>query len=248
VNQDPLVRTVDPLSARRQLQRRGPARVAAHPLWTEASDRLADRLSYIRVDGAVRVDYGVELLGQSIQQPPGSVDMIWSVGLLAYLSDARSTLSFWAQLLKPGGLLMFCTLGPDSFRPLALALGDERHERHVPGFPDMHDVGDALVSLRMANPVMDVERIMLTYSTAEAALADLRALGGNPLLARAGGLSGRAWRQRVLSALESLRQGALIEIPVELVFGHAWAGQPRTDPATEAHPIRWQDKPTKKFG
>lgn len=236
---------VDPLSVRRQLQRRGPTHVASHPLWQEASDRLSDRLSYIRATSTVRVDHGVALLGHSIQQPLGSVDIIWSVGLLAYLSDVRSTLSFWAQLLKPGGLLMFCTLGPDSFRPLALALGDQHHVRHVPGFPDMHDLGDALVSLRMTNPVMDVERVSLTYSSAEAALSDLRALGGNPLAGRPSGLRGRAWRQRVIAALESLGQGSRIEIPVELVFGHAWAAQPKVQGATEIHPIHWQDKPTK---
>lgn len=174
---------------------------------------------------------------------PHSLQLIWSVGLLAYLSDLRGTLGFWSSLLKPHGLLMFATLGPDSFRSLALALNDHDQLRHVPAYPDMHDIGDALIGLRLADPVMDAEWFDFTYSTAESALADIRLLGGNPLIARPLGLRGRAWRDRVLGALESLRTEGLIRLRIELVFGHAWSPDPdvrnKRSEATEPQPIQW---------
>ena len=220
---DPLIRSIDPHAVRAQLTRRSPAAVSAHPLWQEAAARLADRLSYIRAPEGARLDYGIAQFGQSISATPGSLGMIVSVGLLAYLSDQRATLEFWARALAPGGLLMFCSLGPDSFRPLALALGDLDQTRHAAGYPDMHDLGDALVGLRMANPVMDVEWLTLTYADPESALNDLRLIGGNPMFGRGKGLRGRAWRDRVLAALSTLEKQGRIEIPVEFVFGHAWA-------------------------
>lgn len=246
MQKDPLVRMVDPQSVRQQLSRRGPRAVASHPLWAEAHARMLDRFSYIRMQPESRLDYGIAEFGQPIEKPDQGFDLIWSVGLLAHLSDLRSTLGFWAKALAPEGLLMIATLGPDSFRPLALALGDSSQERHVPGYPDMHDIGDALVSFGLANPVMDAEWIELSYSSAESALQDLRLLGGNPLAGRPNGLGPKTWRARVLAAIESLRRGDEIRLPVELVFGHAWAPSPKPQglggDQENLKPVRWVGK------
>jgi hypothetical protein len=53
---------------------------------------------------------------------------------------------------------------------------------------------------------MDMEQITVTYDTAQALLADVRAFGGNPLATRRRGLVGRAAWQRMLDALESQRR------------------------------------------
>jgi malonyl-CoA O-methyltransferase len=233
---------------RLQLTRRGLGQIAAHPIWQEASQRLQERLTYIKADQSIRLDHGIGQYGQAMNPAPGSLQMIWSVGLLAYLADIRSTLGFWAQALQPGGLLMFTTLGPDSFRGLAIALKDAGQARHVLGYPDMHDIGDALVGLKMTNPVMDAEWVNLTYASAESALADIRALGGNALAGRPSALCGRAWRGRVLDALESLRADGRIVLRLELIFGHAWAGIPKQSQTTESVPvstIRWMGKTPK---
>lgn len=228
---------------RHQIARRSPAAIAQHPLWQEAQARLADRFAYIRQAEGPRLDHGIAQYGLPMHIAPRSVQLIWSVGLLAYLSDLRGTLGFWSSLLKPQGLLMFATLGPDSFRSLALALDDHNHLRHVPAYPDMHDIGDALIGLRLADPVMDAEWFDFTYTTPESALADIRLLGGNPLVSRPHGLRGRAWHDRVVGALESLRTQGLIRLRIELVFGHAWSPDPdsqgkKPDPA-EPQPIHW---------
>jgi SAM-dependent methyltransferase len=236
---------VDPKSVRQQLSRRGLDEIAAHVLWAEAQARMLDRFSYIRVEPQHRLDYGIAQLGQPIEKPAEGFDLIWSVGLLAYLSDLRSTLGFWAKALAPGGLLMVATLGPDSFRSLAIALGDASQERHVPGYPDMHDIGDAFVSFGLSNPVMDAEWIELSYSSAESALQDLRLLGGNPLAARPKGLCTTRWHARVFTAIESLRKDGKIRFTVELVFGHAWAPSPRQgnlDAESDLKPVRWLGK------
>lgn len=238
MREDPLIRSVDPEAVRHQLSRRNPAEISAHFLWCEAANRMKDRLSYIRVADGLHIDHGIAQFGRALGQSPASAMAIYSVGLLAYLSDARATLAYWAQMLRPGGLLMFCTLGPESFRSLALALNDPDQSIHVPGYPDMHDLGDALTSLGMADPVMDAERITLSYSSAESALDDLRALGGNPLIGRARGCRGRSFRKAVLAALDGLRTDGVIPIRIELVFGHAWAREPRP-PKADVAPIRW---------
>lgn len=234
---------------RLQLGRRGLVQISDHPVWREARARLEDRFSYIRCDQRQRLDHGIAQYGQPMHIDPSSIQLVWSVGLLAYLADIRTTLGFWSRSLAPGGLAMFATLGPDSFRRFALALGDASQQRHVQGYPDMHDIGDALMASGMVDPVMDAEWITLTYSDAAAALADLRALGGNALAGRDARLHTPAWRHRLLSAMESLREGDRIALRVELVFGHAWKADPaargKRPSAGEPQPIRFVGSPPK---
>ena len=237
---------------RLQMQRRDPLRVAQHPLWQEVESRLKERLAPIRVDESARMNHGIAEFGRAMNPSPGSLSMIWSVGLLAYLSNPTTTFGFWRQALKPGGLLMFATLGPDSFRALALALGDPAQSVHVAGYPDMHDLGDALIHSRFADPVMDAEWVTLSYATAESALKDLRLLGGNALMGRPSGLRGRAWRERVLKAFEALQHDEKLHLQVEMVFGHAWRAEekpanPRQERTKDQiQPIRWSGRAPEK--
>ena len=69
----------------------------------------------------------------------------------------------------------------------------------------MHDWGDMLVHAGFAEPVMDMERIVLTWADAEAALAELRTLGRNLHPARFRALRGRAWRRALLRGLARCR-------------------------------------------
>jgi malonyl-CoA O-methyltransferase len=70
---------------------------------------------------------------------------------------------------------MFSCLGPDTLRELralyaALGWPPPAHE-----FTDMHDWGDMLVASGFAEPVMDMERITLSFATPSAAGGAARA-------------------------------------------------------------------------
>ncbi|UCE30410.1 MAG: SAM-dependent methyltransferase, partial [Burkholderiales bacterium] len=136
---------------------------------------------------------------------------------------------------RPGGLLMFSALGVDSLRELRAAGASTMT------FQDMHDIGDALLAVGFAEPVMDMETLNLGYRSTEALVADLRALGGNALRARRAGLAGRRWLRQAHSALhEHCRKpaGDGHGLTFEVVYGHAWAPKPRGMPQGYA-PVRF---------
>jgi malonyl-CoA O-methyltransferase len=139
-------------------------------------------------------------------------------------------------VLAVGGLLTFSTLGPDTLKELRAAFGPNDPHPRTLRFVDMHDVGDLLVALGFADPVMDMEMLTLTYPGADALFRDLRWTGArNALRDRQRGLTGRRRWERVATALESSRTEAGIPITWEVVYGHAWKAEPtRTD---EGHPI-----------
>ena len=66
------------------------------------------------------------------------------------------------RLLRPGGLLLFTTFGPDTLKELRAAWQAADGGVHVHDFIDMHDLGDALVHQGFAEPVVDTERFAVT--------------------------------------------------------------------------------------
>ena len=97
--------------------------------------------------------------------PPASVDMLWANMALHEAADPQALLGQWHSALKVGGFLMFSCLGPDTaieLRELYKQLGwpPAGHD-----LTDMHDWGDMLVQAGFAEPVMDMERITLTWDS-----------------------------------------------------------------------------------
>ena len=162
--------------------------------------------------------------------PPASVDMLWANMALHEADDPQALLAQWHSALKVGGFLMFSCLGPDTaieLRELYQHLGWPAAGHDL---TDMHDWGDMLVQAGFAEPVMDMERITLTYETPERLLQELRGLGRNFHPARFAGLRGRQWRARLESELaQRLKLGpdGRLSLTFEVIYGHALKPQPK---------------------
>lgn len=162
--------------------------------------------------------------------PAGSADMLWANMALHESADPQALLAQWHQALKVNGFLMFSCLGPDTakeLREVYVQLGwpPAGHE-----LTDMHDWGDMLVQTGFAEPVMDMERITLTYATPARLLQDLAELGRNFHPARFPALRGRAWKARLEDALgRHLVKGedGRLSLTFEVIYGHALKAPPK---------------------
>lgn len=154
---------------------------------------------------------------------PGSFAFVWSNLAAHWFARPRRTWRAIGVSLRPGGLLMFSTFGPDTLRELRQAWASSGNGVPVMPFADMHNVGDALVHAGFSAPVMDMELLTLTYPDAEALFADLRGQGAtDPRPGRFAGLRGPRWQAARVTALEGARRGERLEITLEVVYGHAW--------------------------
>jgi malonyl-CoA O-methyltransferase len=141
----------------------------------------------------------------------------------------------WARVLRSDGLLMFSCFGPDTLVELRDVFQALQMSSRVLPFVDLHDYGDMLQAAGMATPVMDMEKITLTYANAAALLADVRAFGGNPLQNRPRGLQGRQQWQQMLKLLDQRRDSdGRIRLTVEVIYGHAFRPVPRRNSQGEA--------------
>ena len=129
-------------------------------------------------------------------------------------------------MLRPGGLLMFATFGPDTLKELRASWSVADGMTHVSRFIDMHDIGDALVRARFADPVMDVENFTLTYSDVRGLMRDLKQLGAhNATTGRPHGLTGKGRLRAMTAAYEQYRHDGLLPATYEVAYGHAWVPQ-----------------------
>lgn len=160
----------------------------------------------------------------------GSIDLVWSNLALHWLREPAQGLVEFRRVLRPGGLVMFTLLGPDTLLELREIVPGRTHL-----FPDMHDVGDWLVQAGFSAPVMDMERITLSYPDPESLLRDLRATGQTAALPATGlGLGGRQRLSELKQRLSARACKGRIDVTAEIVYGHAWvADQPRRAPARD---------------
>jgi malonyl-CoA O-methyltransferase len=163
-------------------------------------------------------------------------DLVWSNLALQWVNDLPRALAEFRRVLKVGGLLSFTTFGPDTLREVRSAFAGLDGRTHTSRFIDMHDIGDMLIHAGFADPVMDMEYVTLTFATPDAMLGELKAIGAtNRTRGRPRGLMGRGRWSRAVARLEALRHDGRIPATFEVVYGHAWKGEPRTTP--EGHAI-----------
>lgn len=152
-----------------------------------------------------------------------SVELIMSNLTLQWCNGLDAALAEFKRVLKPGGAVLFTSFGPDTLRELRTSWAAVDGYNHVNSFLDMHDIGDAMVRAGLAEPVMDVEQINLTYAEVKGLVQDLKTLGAHNVTAgRSRGLMGRGRWQRMQDAYEQYRHKGLLPATYEVIYGHAW--------------------------
>jgi malonyl-CoA O-methyltransferase len=201
---------------RRQLERQRP-------------DGLLARLRGRRAPLVVEADF------ERLPYAAHAFDVLWSNLALHWHVAPHRVLPEWSRVVRVGGLVAFSAFGPDTLREVGDVLRTLDDAPRVMPFTDMHDYGDMLIAAGFATPVVDVERLTLTYSTAASFWKDVRALGGLPWPPKSPGLRGREVARRIDDALGRQRDAeGRLALTFEVIFAHAWKGEPRITRAGEA--------------
>ena len=184
--------------------------------WSQNLLKLAGSLDAIRVCADP----------ERLPLPSQVADLIISNLTWHWLDDPAHCLREWRRLLKPGGLLLFTTCGPDTFYELRASFAGVDEQAHVHLFLDMHDIGDAMMAAQFADPVMQAERLCFTYSSPAKFFRDLRATGvTNALKERRRSLTGKNRWQRMLAEYDKFSTPESgWPATVEVIYGLGWAG------------------------
>lgn len=166
-------------------------------------------------------------------------DLVFSNLMLQWLVPPDAALAEISRVLKPGGLLLLSSFGPETLRELRTAWEAGDAGVHVNDFIDVHDLGSALARAGFIEPVLDVDRHLRHYGDVHTLMRELKALGAHNLdERRARGLTGRGAFQRMNAAYEAQRQPAGLPVTWQVVYAVAWShpdARPTRPPAGEVH-------------
>ena len=164
-----------------------------------------------------------------------SVDLAFSNLALQWSFDLPALFMELRRVMKAGAMLVFSCYGPDTLHELRQAWRSVDDLPHVHDFPDMHDIGDELLTAGFAEPVMDVERLTLEYPDVLSLLRELKATGApNAATQRFRGLTGRSKLQAMQQAYEKFSLNGRYPASYEIIFGATFAPQ-------EGQPVRSPD-------
>ena len=175
--------------------------VSGFQMWQ--SKALSNWRSLFRVDTGRFADY--QATGK-FDLADNSVDLVFSDLLLQDLPDPKHFLQECFRVLREGGLITFSYLGPDTAKELRAAELKTLKLKNLLSPWDMHDMGDALLAERFADPVMDMEYLTLDYENPELMMADIEAL------------------KLINSTMQDQSKNDVLpkKLTLEVVYGHAW--------------------------
>jgi malonyl-CoA O-methyltransferase len=139
--------------------------------------------------------------------PDNSVDLVFSDLLMQDLPDPKHFLKECWRVLREGGLITFSYLGPDTGKELRSATIPELRLQNLLSPWDMHDMGDALLTERFSDLVMDMEYLTLDCEKPDLLLRDVSAL------------------KLIHSTPFEITEMSVLppKLTLEVVYGHAWA-------------------------
>ncbi len=151
-------------------------------------------------------------------------DLVFANQLLHWSHDLSVTMKEIKRILKPGGLLLFSTLGPDTFKEVKNAWMHVDNYAHVNTFLDMHDFGDILMRCRFVDVVVDMEYLTARYQSVLSIAKDLKAQGvKNIHNERRRGLTTKNQWQKFTHQYELQRtESGHLPLTYEVVYGQAF--------------------------
>lgn len=151
-----------------------------------------------------------------------SFDLIISNLMLPWSPDMMETFGSCLRALKKNGLFIFTTVGIDTLKELRHAFSEVDAHDHVNTFYDMHEIGDGMVQVGFADPVVDMEYLTVTYKNLSRLFEDLKKSGSHvlPAQSRQGLYAPKQW-QKMCDAYQKNADG-VYPATIEIIYGHAF--------------------------
>ncbi len=154
-----------------------------------------------------------------------SVDVLFSNLCLQWVEDLPAAFAGFRRVLKPDGLLLCSTFGPQTLIELRESFGHADEAPHISPFASIAEFGDALMRAGFRNPVLDRDLDVHGHPDMTALMRELRAIGAtNALQQRRRALTGRARFAAAAAHYEQFRGAdGLLPASWETITAMAWS-------------------------
>ena len=151
-------------------------------------------------------------------------DLVFSNLMLQWADPLDAALGEIRRVLRPGGLLLASSFGPETLQELRAAWAEADDHVHVNRFIDVHDFGAAMQRAGFAEPVLDVDRHRAWHPDVPSLMRELKRIGAHNVNAgRSRGLTGRTRLARMVAAYERRRESRGLPATWQVVYAVGWA-------------------------
>jgi malonyl-CoA O-methyltransferase len=164
-----------------------------------------------------------------------SIDLLFTNLMLQWVDPPDLALTEMRRVLRPGGLLLASSFGPETLQELRAAWAAVDDGVHVNRFVDVLDLGSALQRAGFIEPVLDVDRHVHHYADVRALMKELKSIGAHNINAgRSRALTGKARFAQLQAAYEQQRVSSGLPATWQVVYAVAWAPEATTGEQGEA--------------
>ncbi len=177
----------------------------------------------------------VEADARALPFESATFDLLFTNLMLQWVDPPDPALREIRRVLRPGGLLVASSFGPETLQELRAAWGAVDDGAHVNRFVDVHDLGSALQRAGFIEPVLDVDRHLRHYPDVRALMRELKSIGAHNVNAgRSRALTGKDRFARMQAAYEKQRVPQGLPATWQVVYTVAWAPDSETAQAGAA--------------
>lgn len=161
---------------------------------------------------------------ESLPFAKASFDMVFSASTFQWLNALECALAECARVLRPKGLLLFSTFGPNTLKELRSCFATVDPYPRVNPFLHRQEVSDLLLKNGLSKPLVENEVIRIDYSSPRQLLQDLKNTGAtNRLGERSRGLLTPRRLQAAMKEYERYKtEDGQYYASYEVIYGLAW--------------------------
>ena len=155
--------------------------------------------------------------------PENTFDIIWSTSSLQWCNNLSDIFKKIMSILKPGGLFIFSTFGPNTLFELKNVTKKISNYQKTNSFLDILSIKHMLIKQGFINTTIDSEEFCLTYKNINKLFLDLRKIGATSgFKKRKIGLSGKSYLKLISEGYEEYTYDGIYPATYEAVYGCAW--------------------------
>jgi len=201
----------------------------ADPSWVDRLGEFADRIDTLDPGPCfARAAGGVATIEDEFAAEASAYDLCVAVGTLDTVNDLPQALARIRLALSPGAFFLGAMAGGDTLPQLRAAMRAADAVRgeaapHVHPRIEPAALAALLSAAGLTNPVVDVDRVQVSYETLTRLIHDLRAMGSTSILTQRSrrSLSKAEWRAAA-AAFVAARQGDRTTETFEILHVAAW--------------------------
>ena len=158
-------------------------------------------------------------------------DVIWSTSSLQWCNNLSDIFKKVQLTLKPGGLFIFSTFGPNTLFELKSITKKISNYQKTNDFIDIQNIKDILVDVGLRHPVIETEEFRMTYKDINTLFLDLKNIGATSgFESKKIGLSGKSYIKMISDGYKQYSYDGILPATYEAVYGYAWNTNSKLNP------------------